>query len=130
MDLTAKVVDVHLHLVEARRRHGEAQQPVHPDHAAQARGKREGIEQGAPANEVGLGALADLTRPHVSVDVARLPRSVGEPADESSVLWRQKCPPNGMAWHSCRTRAISPPQQAHTAGPLRPALGGRASRSE
>ena len=44
MDLTGEVIDVHLHLVEARRRHGEAQQPVHPDHTAPARGKREGME--------------------------------------------------------------------------------------
>ena len=34
VDLAGEVVDVHLHLVEARRRHVEAQQTVDPDHAA------------------------------------------------------------------------------------------------
>ena len=37
------------------------------------------MEQAARAHVVGLGALADLTRPHVSVDVARLSRPVGKP---------------------------------------------------
>ena len=36
VDLTAVVLDVYLHLVEARHRHGEAQQPVDPDHVAPA----------------------------------------------------------------------------------------------
>ena len=61
MDLAGEVVDVHLHLVEARLRHGEAKQPVDPDHAVPARGKREGMEQATVtrAHVVGLGALAD-----------------------------------------------------------------------
>ena len=61
MDLTGEVIDMHLHLVEARRRHGEAQQPVDPGHPAPARGKRGGLDQAARAHVVGLGDLADLT---------------------------------------------------------------------
>ena len=74
VDLTGKVVDIHLHLVKARRSHGEAQQSVDPDHTAPARGQREGMEQAARANVVGFGALADLAEPNVGVDVERLPR--------------------------------------------------------
>ena len=112
MDLTGEVIDVHLHLVEASRRHGEAQQPVDPDHAVPARGKREGMEQAALAHVVRLGALADLAGPHVGVDVARLPRPVGEPA---AVLWRPKCPPSGVSWHSCRMWALNtPPSGTHS----------------
>ena len=85
---------MHLHLVEARRHHGEAQQPGDPraDHAAPTRGKREGMEQAARVHVVGLGALADLAGPHVSVDVARLPRQVGEPADNVSRLVAAEVP--------------------------------------
>ena len=92
MDLTGEVIDVHLHLVEASRRHGEAQQPVDPDHAVPARGKREGMEQAALAHVVRLGALADLAGPHVGVDVARLPRPVGEPADKGGRLVAAEVP--------------------------------------
>ena len=84
MDLAGEVVDVHLRLLGARRRHGEAQQPVDLDHVAPARGKREGMKQAARAHGVGLGALADLARPNVGVDVPGLARPVGQPADESS----------------------------------------------
>ena len=41
----------------------------------------------------------------------------------SCQLWRPKCPPSGVSWHSRRMRAFKAPRQAHTAGPLPPALG-------
>ena len=101
------------------------------DNAAPARGKREGMGQAARARVVGLGALADLTGPHVGDDVARLPRPVGEPADVGT--GQPSCGGQRVhrgAWHSCRIRALIPPHQAHTADRHPPAPGGRASRSE
>ena len=44
------------------------------------------MEQVARANVVGLGALADLAGPNVGVDVARLPRPIGEQVDEGGRL--------------------------------------------
>ena len=41
---------------------------------------------------VGLGALADLAGPNVGVDVARLHRPVGEPADEGGRLVAAEVP--------------------------------------
>ena len=86
---------MHLHLVrvEARLRHGQAQQPVDPDHTPPVRGERdplrEGMELAARANVVRLGALAGRTRPNVGVEAPGLARPVGEPAEESTAgLWR------------------------------------------
>ena len=88
-----------MHLVEARRCHGDAQQPVSQDYAAPARGKQEGMEQAARANVVCLGVLAPLTQPDVAlgVDFARLPLQVGKPSDLAAVLWLLKCPPRGFS---------------------------------
>ena len=80
-DLAAKVVDVHLRQVEARRRHGEPQQPIDPDHAP-ARGEGRGCNRPGGVHMVGLGVLANFARPDVDVDVARLTRPVGEPGQE------------------------------------------------
>ena len=100
--LGGEAIEGHRHLVEARRRHGEAQQPVDPDYAAPARGKRGGMEQAARANAIRLGALVDLTRRG-----RRRPGSA--PAD--SRLVAAELPANGVSsrWHSCRMRAIIPP---------------------
>ncbi len=74
MDLEGEVVDVHVYLVEARRRHGQApgHQPVDPDHAAVAglEGNLRRVYQTARAHVIRLGALANLARLDVGVDAA------------------------------------------------------------
>ena len=50
-------------------------------------------------------------------------RRAGGRGRPSCQLWRPKCPPSGVSWHSRRMRAFKAPRQAHTAGPLPPALG-------
>ena len=119
-----------LHLVQARRRHGEDQQAVDPDHAAPARGKREGMEQAARTDGVRFTSLADLTRPNVGVESRVWPGQQASRRTRAVVLCRATCPLSGVSWHSCRMRDLNSPPQAHTAGPLHPALGGKASRSE
>ena len=82
---------------------------------------------------VRLGALADLAGQHVGVDVECLPWPVGEPADEGGRLVAAEMPaarPAGCRGSPAGCGPSTPPRQAHTAGPLLPALGGRASRSE
>jgi len=86
VDLAREVVDVHLHLVEARRRHGQSHEPVDPDHATPARRERERVKQTARSHVIGLGALADAARPHIGVNLASLTWPIGEPAVEGCGL--------------------------------------------
>ena len=50
VDLAREVVDVYLHLVEARCRHRQAYQPVDPNHAAAARREGKRVEETARAH--------------------------------------------------------------------------------
>ena len=92
MDLAREVVNMHLHLVETRRRHRQAHQPVDPNHAAAARREGQRVEQTARAHVVRFGALADLARPDVGDNIACLTRPEGEPADEGSRLVTTEMP--------------------------------------
>ena len=117
---------MHPHLVEARCRHGEAQQPVDPDHTTPARGEGEG-------GATGLGSLADLAGPHVGDEVARLPHSarpIGEQADERRLLVPAKVSAKGCAvvllQYACPQNT---PRRSRTGGPPYLHRGGRAGRN-
>ena len=96
------------------------------DHAASPP-RREGSGRGwgrpRGARVVGLGALADLTGPHVGDDVARLPRSVGEPADEGSRLVATKGSTEGRGTPAGYGPSFPPIRRTQSIGiPLHPAV--------
>ena len=72
------------------------------------------LVQPARANVVGLGALADLAGPHVGVNVARLPRSVGEQVDEGGRLVAAEVPAQRGIVALLQDRGLSTPLVRHT----------------
>ena len=67
MHLARQQVDVVLDHVEARGRRRQPGDPVHPDHPAAPRRRRQGIDKPVRAAVLRLGALARLARAHRDV---------------------------------------------------------------
>ena len=92
MDLARQMVHVNLHLVEACRRQGETQQPVHPNYPAAAGWEGQGVQQAAGAHMLSLRALARLAGADVARHVTSLPRSIGEASNQCRRLVAPEVP--------------------------------------
>ena len=95
MNLARQVVDVHLDLVEAVRRHGESHEPIHPNDAAPARGQRQRVQQAARAYVLRLGALTGVAGADIFGNVPRLPRPKREAPNQGGRLVPAEMPSEG-----------------------------------